>query len=158
MNLLLETMTRHFPRLNHRAYGWEDIEQIAARHHIHVTIAEYEPNILGYYCTRKTAKRVKKHIVINAILGAADRTFTGLHELAHYFLHVPVSSREFFFCKRNAKQIISKHDCEANAFALIAMIPLWMLIDAEGAGYQDLDPGLVTFLKKRRAIWEEWGV
>ena len=158
MNLLLETMTRHFPRLNHRAYDWEDVENVAARHRIHVTIAEYEPNILGYYCTRKTEKRVKKHIVINAILGPTDKTFVALHELAHYFLHVPVSSRQYFFCRKSANQIASKHDCEANAFALIAMLPLWMLIDAEGSGYAALDPGLVLLLQKRKLLWEAWGV
>lgn len=158
MNLLLKTMMRHFPKLNQKAHTWEDVEIMAKRHRIALTITEYDPDILGYYCTRRTAKRVKKHIVVNSLLGPADRTFTGLHELAHYFLHVPVSSRHWFYCRKNAQQIISKHDCEANAFALIAMIPLWMLIDHEGAGFDDLNPGFVVLLKKRKQIWEDWGV
>jgi Zn-dependent peptidase ImmA (M78 family) len=158
MNLLLETMQRHFPKLNHQAYTWDDVERVAAKHRINITVTQYPENILGYYCAKRTEKRVKKHIVINSILGPIDRTFTGLHELAHYFLHVPVSSRQYFFCKKNAKQIMSKHDCEANAFALIAMIPLWQLIDAEGSSYQDLQPGAIAFLKKRKKLWEGWGV
>lgn len=158
MKLLLETMTRHFPRLNHKAYVWDDVEKIAKRHRINITIASYDPEILGYYCTRRTAKRIKKFIMVNSLLGITDRTFIGLHELGHFFLHVPVSSRQYFFCRRNAHLTESKQDCEANSFALIAMLPLWMLIEADGVNYADMDPGQVRMLHRRKQIWECWGV
>lgn len=158
MNLLLDAMLQHFPKLNRRPYGWEDIELLAKKHRIHLSITRYDPNILGYYCTRKTAKRTKKFIMVNSILDETERTFIGLHELAHYFLHVPVSSRQYFFCRRQALQTEAKHDAEANAFALIAMIPLWMLIDHEGALFTDLEPGFVHLLIRRKRVWEEWGM
>jgi Zn-dependent peptidase ImmA (M78 family) len=158
MNLLLDSMLEHFPKLNRRPYGWEDIELITKKHRINLTVTNYNPEILGYYCTRKTAKRVKKFIMVNAILDEMGRTFIGLHELAHYFLHVPITSRQYFYCRRNALQTEAKHDAEANAVALIAMIPLWMLIDHSGAGFDTLEPEFVNLLIRRQRVWESWGL
>jgi Zn-dependent peptidase ImmA (M78 family) len=157
MDFLIEAMSRPFPKLNTKAHDFEDVQRITRKEHINLTITEYEPNILGYFCTRKTPKRTKRYIVINSLLDDVDRTFIGLHELGHFYLHVPVSSRQYFYCKANAKRTQSKHDAEANAFALIAMIPLWMLIDLETVNFEDIDPKLIPYLKKRAHFYEQYG-
>lgn len=151
-------MKRAFPKLNLKAYTYEDVERIATKNRIKITICDYSPDILGYYCVRKTAKRTKRFIVLNSSLDEIGRTFIGLHELAHYFLHVPTSPRQWFYCRRNAIRTHSKHDCEADAFALIAMIPIWMMIDLEASSAEDIHPALAELLIKRKALWEKHGI
>lgn len=158
MDFLLHRMQKSFPKLNLKAHTFEDVEAAAKKEHINLTVCEYDPEILGYYCTRKTPQRTKKFIVINSLLGATDRTFVGLHELGHYFLHVPVAARDYFYCRRNARLTEAKHDAEANAFALIAMIPLWMLIDHEATEFADLNPGFVQLLIKRKRLFEQYEI
>lgn len=151
-------MKRAFPKLNFHPYTFEDVKIIAKRHHINLTICDYKPDILGYYCTRKTPKRTKRFIVINSLLDDISRNLIGLHELAHHFLHAPTSPRQWFYCRRLAERTASKHDCEADAFALIAMIPFWMLCDLDGSGYQDLHPTLLELCIRRKKLWQEHGV
>jgi Zn-dependent peptidase ImmA (M78 family) len=151
-------MKRAFPHLNSQPYTFEDVERITRRERIKLTICDYNPDILGYFCTRKTAQRVKKFIVINSRLDTIGRTFIGLHELAHYFLHAPTSPRQWFYCRRIAERTRSKHDCEADAFALIAMLPYWMMIELSSTGYQDLHPALVDLCVRRQKLWEKHGV
>lgn len=158
MHILLTSMKRPFPKLNLKAYTFDDVERIARREHINLTVCDYNPDILGYFCTRKTEKQTKKFIVINSGLDTIGRTFIGLHELAHYFLHVPTSPKQWFYCRRNAERTRSKHDCEANAFALIAMIPIWMMIDLDATGYQDIHPALVDLCVRRKQLWERYEI
>jgi uncharacterized protein DUF955 len=161
MHILIDRMKRAaFPKLNQKAYNFSDVERIAKRNRIHLTVCDYNPDILGYFCTRKTPKRTKKYIVINSMLGEIGRTFIGLHELGHYFLHVPVSTRQWFYCRRMAENTRSKHDCEADSFALIAMIPAWMMIDMDASNYESAlyHPALMDLCRRRKALWEKYAI
>src|SRR5688572_11963413 len=110
MHFLLETMKAHFPRLNRAPYCFEDVERVAKRERIHIKTCPHNRNILGYYCTRETPKRLKKYIVLNEGLDEVTRTFVGLHELAHYFAHVPPTSRNWHYCRRITKLSDRKND------------------------------------------------
>lgn len=158
MELLLRTVEKQLPKFNVKAHTWEDVEKICRQRHVNLKVCEYGPDILGYFCIRRTAKRVKKFIVINSILDEINRTFTGLHELGHYFLHEPVWAGHWFYCSRNARFIQSKHDAEADAFALIAMVPLWMLMDLMAVNFSEIRPELLPLLKRRQILFEEHAV
>jgi Zn-dependent peptidase ImmA (M78 family) len=161
MHHVLSLMERRFPKLNLQPYTLEDVEIHARRHRIHFETKDLTPDILGYYCTRKigVGTRKKRYIILNSSLDAIGKTFTGLHELGHFFLHVPVSSKQYFYCRRNAESTRSKHDCEADAFALVAMIPMWMLCDLEGGRYHDeLHPAMLELYTRRRWLWERYSI
>lgn len=158
MELLLSAAEKHLAGFNRKAHSWEDIEKICKTKHVNLKVCEYGPDVLGYFCIRRTPRRTKRFIVVNSRLDEIDRVFTGLHELGHFFLHEPVSAGHWFYCSRNAKLIQRKHDAEADFFALIAMIPLWMLIDLHAVNFVDIDPRLVPYLKKRLLIYHEFGV
>lgn len=154
MHMLLTSLKRALPKLNFYPYSFDDVERIAKKERINLTVCEYKPDILGYYCTRKTPKRTKRFIVINSLLDETARTFTGLHELAHHFLHAPSSPKQWFYCRQLAERTLSKHDCEANSVALVAMIPFWKLCELDAAGYQDLSPALLELCVRRKKLWE----
>ena len=158
MNLLFPAMKKHFPKLNTKAYDFSDVELIAKRERIKLEICRYDPDILGYYCIRRTPKRKKKFIVINEILDQTNRTFVGLHELGHHFLHAPVTNLQWFYCRRNAKHLVDKHDCEADNLALLAMIPFWMLCEFEGSNHENVQPEFLPLFLKRKKLWEQWAI
>lgn len=155
MNLLLNAIERVLPKVNKKAHDFSDVEKIAKRERIKLIITDYPPDILGYYATRSTPKRLKKFIMINARLTSEpERAFVGLHELAHHFFHTPISWRVPFYCRRACELTRSKFDCEADAFALIAMIPEWLLIELSETSFTSIDPALVPFLVRRQKLWE----
>jgi hypothetical protein len=158
MHITLTSMKRAFPRLNIESYTFEDVERLCKKHHIKLSVCDYDPDILGYFCTRRTPKGAKKFIVLNSKLDQIGRTFTGLHELAHYFLHVPASARQWFYCRRNAERTQSKQDCEANSFALVAMIPQSLMIELAAADTRDIHPALAELCVRRKKLWEEYRI
>lgn len=158
MELLLQAIKKHLPGLNKVPYTFETVETICKRSHINLKICEYGPDILGYFCTRKTRKGVKKFIVINALLDDIDRTFIGIHEMVHAFLHVQISTREYLYFKRSAQCKNCKHDAEANLIAHIALIPLSLLLDLHGVAFSEIDPRLMPYLKRRQQIYEMYGI
>ena len=158
MNLLYDTLKKNLRHFNQKAYDWDAILRIAKRHNIHIKFAPYETNIRGYYCVNHNYKKPRKIIILNSSLGPVERVFVALHELGHYFLHVPVSSRQYYYCRQNTKAIRSKQESEADGFALVAMIPIWLLIDAEGSGYADIEPNMLPFFGRRKKLWEKYGI
>jgi Zn-dependent peptidase ImmA (M78 family) len=152
MHITLNRMKQIFPKLNLISYTFADVERIAKRERINITICRYNPDILGYYCTRRTKRGIKRFIVINSILDETARTFVALHEIAHHFLHEPVSSRQWYYCRRNAERTNSKHDCEADSFALIAMIPASLLLELETMDASEIHPALAELCLKRKEL------
>ncbi len=156
MELLLKTMKRHFPQLNRKPYGLEDVEKIALAKGVHLKFAPYNEDILGYFCIDRSRKKVSKHIVINDTLGPIMRDVVSLHEICHFFYHAPVCSQDWFYCRKSAEHKTNKHDCEADMFALIAMIPLSLLIELNAAEY--IEPDLIPLCTRRQKIWKEYGL
>lgn len=158
MNLLYERAQYEFPQFNVKAYNFDDVERICKTRRIRLTICKYGPDIRGYYSARKKGKRIERHIVINSILDEINKTFVGLHELGHVVLHQPPGVGQWLCSSSNAKFIECKQDGEADAFALIAMIPLWMLIDLHATNFTDIEPGLIPLLKKRFLLFQDHGI
>lgn len=154
MELMLKKMRCHFPKLNHIPHGLEYVERVAARERIRITFARYSPDIQGYFCIDRTKQ--KKHIVLNDLLGPVLRDFVALHEIAHYFLHVPATSTEWFYCRRSSELKTQKHDCEADLFALIAMIPLGLLMEL--SDMDDIHPELLLFCVRRWQVYERYSI
>lgn len=159
MNLLLEKIKRVIPAANQRAHGFSDVERIASREKISIIVADYRPDILGYYATRRSKRSLEKFMMINARINSEpEKTFVGLHELGHHFLHAPITWRQPLRCIRSSSLTQSKYDKEADAFALIAMVPLWLLLEMQDTNFANIDPALVPFLIKRQKLWELHGV
>lgn len=158
MHFLLTTMKRRFPLLNQKQYCFEDVERVARREHIHIEVCDYDRDILGYYCTRKTPQRVKKYIILNEGLDLITKTFVSLHELAHHFAHIPPTATNWHYCRRTAKLSDSKNDCEADAFALIAMVPLPMLFELSRWSHEELSPQIIELCLRRKALYEQFEV
>jgi Zn-dependent peptidase ImmA (M78 family) len=159
MNLLLEAIRRVLPTANIRAHDYRDVERIAKKERITIITASYHRDILGYYTTRRTRKQTKKFMMINSAIDTeAEKTFTGFHELGHHFLHAPLNWRQPLHCIRNVKVTQSKYDREADAFALIAMVPQWLLFELRDAGCSNITAELAPFLVKRQKLWELHGI
>jgi Zn-dependent peptidase ImmA (M78 family) len=158
MNLLYEAMCSGLLGFNKKAYGFADAKEICKKQHIWLIVCEYGPDVLGYFCVRRTEKRFKKFIMVNSILNNVDRTFTLLHELGHFFLHKPVRADHYFYCSRNAKLIQQKHDAEADAFALIAMIPFDLMLELYHTPFTEIEPALLPYLRRRYKLWQDFGV
>lgn len=159
MNLLLDAIVRHLPKANKKAHDFSDVESIARKEHIALIVTEYRPDILGYYTTRRSSSKTKKFLMINALLRSeADRAFVGLHELGHHFLHAPISWRVPFYCRRICEATRSKYDSEADAFALIAMVPQQLLFEMQEASVSNIPPEMLPFLVRRQKLWELHGI
>jgi Zn-dependent peptidase ImmA (M78 family) len=159
MNLLLDTIKSILPAANRKAHDFADVERLAKREKISIVLANYRPDILGYYTTRRNGSRLERFIMINSLLkNEPEKTFVGLHELGHHFLHAPISWRAPFYCRSTCELSKSKFDCEADAFALIAMIPTWLLIEMHDACFASLDPAMVPFLTRRQKLFETYWV
>lgn len=157
MHITLERMERAFPQLNHHPHTFADVERVAGFHRLDLTIEDHPSDILGYLATdRESGKRT---LVINSRLDDIGRTFVGFHELGHFFLHVPTSPRQWHFARKCAERTKSKHENEADAFALVAMIPMWMLCDVEeGKCHDELHPAMLELYTRRRELWKMYGI
>lgn len=154
MELLISTMRIPFPQLNLRPHGIDDVRKAAKQEKIILKLARYPQGELGYYCIDKLKEKPTKHIIINQSLGPVMRDFVSLHEIGHHFLHVPISSQEWFYCKKESKFRSNKFDCEADNFALIAMIPLPLLMELQAVNFDQINPELLPFCIRRLRIWE----
>lgn len=154
MKLLLSTLRKTFPGFNKKAYTFDNGLAIAKRHNIRINIVSYEDDIMGYFCIKRVGKKVRRFIVINSKLNEIDRTFVLLHEIAHFFLHVPVSAGHYYFCRRTAKRSESKNECEATAAALILMIPLALLLKMRETPFAELSETEIGYYVKRQRLYE----
>ncbi len=158
MNLLFIAMLSALPKLNSRPMTYEDFEKAARRERVRVTLCNYSPEINGYYCVQRKGSRRIPHIVINSRLDDLRRTFTGFHELAHHFLHVPVSAQHWYYCRRTAKVTDRKQECEANAVALMAIIPKKLMLELYEDGIDHVDPDLAELCRQRWEVYQQYGV
>lgn len=159
MNLLLDKIKRVIPGANKRAHDFADVERIAKKERISIIVADYRPDILGYYTVRRVKRHRKQFMMINArISSEPEKTFVGLHELGHHFLHAPITWRQPLRCIRTTALTQSKYDQEADAFALIAMVPLWLLLEMQETSYASIDSDLMPYLIKRQKLWELHGI
>lgn len=159
MHNTIERMRRAaFPRLNEVSYTFEDIEAITKREGIDLKFDSLAPDILGYLSRHKPPAPPGRELVINNKLDHVGRTFVGFHEIAHFYLHVPIRPDQFFYCPSIAWGTRLKHDCEADAVALMAMIPYPLMADLIRNPVDDLHPALVELSIRRHRLWMGRGV
>lgn len=116
---------------NRRAFTEADVYRICRREK--VKIIEYPiSGTLGFYM--RCAGRCI--ITVDSRLRGVRRVYVLLHELAHYFLHVPAeaTAAHFFRLRPDTKQ-----EFEAEAFAVVAVLPETLLRStlAEGGDFEE---------------------
>lgn len=150
MELLLNSMREHFPRLNEQPYGLDFVRKLARKHQVKLSFAPYKPEIKGYYCIDRQSG--KKHIVINSHLGPPMRDFVAIHEITHVLCgHTPPSAGEWLYCQAVTKGRVSKQDCQANNIGLVGRIPLPLFFELHQEGVMDQE--LMELCKRRETLW-----
>jgi Zn-dependent peptidase ImmA (M78 family) len=136
---------------NKRPATEQDFYNICRRERI--TVREIPLRVPGYYMIFMN----RRFIIINSRLRGIRWLHVAIHELGHHFLHLPKCqpNGSLFFLDNN-----SKEHAEAEAFAMVTMIPDPLLRSLLKSGeYFDVDDeGLSAELfKERRALYERYG-
>lgn len=154
MQYTLTMLKSRFRDFNERAFDFDDFELIARRERINWMEAPLPDAIRGFYSCVRRRVRSRRWIVFNDNLGETERTFTAFHELAHHFLHAPQMGAARLYCPAHRDH---NHACdvEADAAALLWMIPARDLYLYSIAASDDIEPSLVPFLIRRKMIWEK---
>lgn len=156
MNVAYSRLRKIFKKLNRHEYTYEDFLKIAKRQCIHLETYAMTENVRGYYSTELRKVYRKKCIVFNDCLSTYERLYIAYHELAHHFLHATLSTKQTYFCKV-FELTESKHDLEADAMALIMMIPQKLLFEMQATNFEDINPFFAGLLVRRQAIFENHG-
>lgn len=157
MNAAYSKLKKTFKKLNQREYTFDDFERIAKRQRIKIATYSMSENVRGYYSTDLRKVYRKKCIVFNDCLSKYERLYVAFHELAHHFLHVTLSTKQTYFCRAFELTEI-KQDLEADALALIMMIPQKLLFEMAATNFEDVNPFFANLLIRRQAIYENFGV
>lgn len=157
MHLLFIAMLGLLPKLNRHAYTFDDFERIAKRQRIRIAVTEYDQEIKGYYCVERRGSRRIPYIVINRHLDDIQRTLTAFHELTHHALHVPVSAQHWYYCRRTAIAADRRQEYEADTIALIALLPLPLLLELADEDAAQLPPDMAELCRRRQQIFQRYG-
>ena len=91
-------------------------------------------------------------IVIDCRLPAEKKLEACFHELGHHFLHGPIHSSVFY---KKKSLLIDRQELEAQAFAIIALIPLNLLKQIEM--YPEMENDIPAhLLQQRRELYTLW--
>lgn len=118
MNLAFRKLKGALPGLNKRPFTLADFYRICRREKIKVH--EIPLRVPGFYMVN----RGHAHLYLNSALRGVAFLLAALHELGHHFLHAPPTRTVAYFYRLPPN---SKKELEAQAFALIALIPDWLL-------------------------------
>ena len=149
MNLSLETLKKHLPRLNEKIYGETDFYRLCRREKIKVYELPLQETIFGYYSNY----RGKAYIILNSRLDKTKRLEVGYHELGHHLLHAPVPESVFF----DSQRLSNKQETEAQAFALLALVPATLLKQIEESPSL-LDDYPADLIGQRLKLWQDCGI
>lgn len=150
MKLLLESARRHFPDFNRRALSLEDFTSFCRRNRIKVhSIPLLVP---GFFML--TGGR--PHLYVDDGRRGVTWLHAALHELAHYLFHTPPYETAAYFYRLRPR---TREEVEADAFAIIALIPQGLLKKLmESEDYAE-DNGLPSELLKERAeLFARYGI
>lgn len=156
MNFAFSRMKKVFKKLNEREFNFEDFQKITKRQRIAVATYSMHENVRGYYTNEIRKVYRKKCIVLNEKLSEFERLYVAYHELAHHFLHVSSSSKQTYFCRLNELSE-SKYDAEADAIALIMLIPKKLLLELYQTSFENINPFFQGLLLRRKAIYDTSG-
>jgi Zn-dependent peptidase ImmA (M78 family) len=134
-----------------RALEEEDVLRILRREKI--KLAEYPiSGSLGFYM----ASAGRHFITVDSRLRGVQRLHVILHELAHYYLHVPAhaTAAHFFRLRPDTKQ-----EFEAEAFALVALLPEPKLRRLLATPEEEWEPGFTAeMVEVRLKVLQLYGV
>lgn len=150
MKLLLASLRRHFPDVNRRPVTVEDFEAFCRRRRI--TVHSIPLRVPGFFMVT----RGQPHLYVNSALRGVAWLHAALHELAHYLLHTPPYETVAYFYRLKPH---TREEVEADAFAILALIPQSLLKRlAESEEYAE-DHGLPSELLKERAeLFARYGI
>lgn len=157
MNAAFSRMKKLFKKFNLREFNFEDFEKIARRERINIANYKMHANVRGYYTNELRKVYRKKCIVFNEGLSDIERLYIAFHELAHHYLHVTLENKQIYFCRLNELNE-AKFDLEADAVAVVMMIPKKLLIELNETCFEELDLFTQDILIRRRWILKNHGV
>lgn len=130
---------------NKRPLTERELHRLARR--TRVSIKEMPLRVHGFYMQMRGVS----FICINSRLNQRLRLKVAFHELAHHLLH---NGQPHFY------QIdpSMKEECEAEVFALCAMIPLRMFRKNSLQDLHDIEGFTWEMLRQRKEIFEKFGV
>ena len=149
MNLILEKLREKLPHLNEKIYTETDFYRICRKEKVKVFEIPLRVHIHGYYSNY----RGRSYIILNSRITEAEKLETAFHELGHHYLHAPVAQSVFF----DSQSLSNRQEIEAQAFALLALIPLPLLrqFEENPSLLDDYPPELVG---QRLKLFEICGV
>lgn len=140
MNFTLKILRSRIASLNCRAHYEIDFHRV--RRKIKCGYVLKNQNRSGYYVTDISGDL----IFIDAKIHGLNKLETQFHELIHALLHYP--------CDFLAR----KQQLQAEVFALVLMIPKRDLFKYTTMNFEEIDYKLIPYLKRRKYIYEVFGV
>lgn len=134
---------------NRRALTEADFHRICRRERI--SVAEMPLPVPGYYMVC----RGKSFIVIDARQRGVHWLYTAFHELAHHFLHVPDPNATAIYFRRAPQ---SKAEFEAEAFAVVALIPEPLLRELLTLPVEEMNGFTRDMLEFRLQVLDIYGI
>lgn len=119
MNLILKKIKDLNVGWNERALDETDVLKLCRRYK--VVVEEMPLRVSGFYYSVMG----RHFIAVNSGLSPAKKLFVLLHEFAHFLFHAPDRGATANFHGIGRK---TKKEIEADTFALVAMMPLKMII------------------------------
>ncbi len=149
MKLLIDRISRLCIDWNERPLTENDFYNFCKKHK--VTVAEMPLSVSGfYYCVLG-----KHYIAIDSKLPQPQKLFVMFHEFAHFLLHAPDSGSTANFHGIGRK---TRKECEADAFALCALIPKSFIECRSIAELIEIDGIPETVLNERVQLLEKHGI
>lgn len=150
MNLLLAAIKREFPDWNRRAFTMEDFYRYCRRKGIKVH--EMPMLVAALY----GVKRGRPHIYLDSRTKGVARLHAAWHELGHYLLHTPPYESVTYYYRLRPQ---TREEIEADAFAIVALIPEPLLKKLLAAEEYAEDYGLsAELLKERCELFARYGI
>lgn len=147
MNLSLEKIRSVFPQFNKTAITDMDFWRAAKKHKVIVRTLPLK--VKGYY----KYERGRHYILIDSRLSPLEFLHTALHEFCHYLFESPRLHTHAFY-----KGVYdTPEERFADAFALIAMLPMPDLIKLAGEDVSD-DKWLLKLCQDRIAVRAYYGI
>lgn len=154
MNLAFSRIRQIFKKFGQKQYTYEDFLRICRRERINIGFRDDLPTaIKGYYLSELRRVYRKKWIVLNDKLSPEERLYVAFHELVHHFLHSSYTNRELFYCRAKNLQD-SAQDAEAEAIALVMILPAQKLLELMNTPFEEIRGFSTENLIKRKRIFE----
>lgn len=133
---------------NERALGEEDFHRLCRR--FGIKVQEMPLRVSGFYYRVKGCN----FIAIDSKLTGAKRLSVMFHELGHFLFHAPESGATANFHGVGHR---TRKECEADMFALCAILPKDMI--SKRSGNELIDEGYEPdLIKQRFEIFERYGL